>query len=271
MANLQKTYIICATQRSGSTLLCRFLENSGLAGHPSEFLLPSDDAEAEFDRNFPASGYDDYIKAQMVQFASNNGVSGVKIMNNTWQTMMARLQLLPKYAGCSEPAIITSLFPQVSFLFITRQNKIRQAISLSRAEQSAVWEKHSATKASENAQTHPQGKDLHPFYVKSALKRVNIREQFWADFFHKNSIQPMEIAYEDLTENYQEIVPQVLDFIGISYPKTLQITQNKLKKQSDFYTEFLIFYYHTYFLFYRYLPKPLFNRLRWLKNRLVTP
>jgi len=100
---------------------------------------------------------------------------------------------------------------------------------------------------------------------------VGDREQFWVNFFHENSIQPIEIDYENLIENYREIVPKILDFIGISYPKTLQITQNKLKKQSDFYTEFLILYYHTYFLFYRYLPKPLFSKLRWLKNRLVTP
>ena len=221
MVKLRKTYIICATQRSGSTLLCRFLENSGLAGHPAEFLLPNDKAEAEFGQHFPDSGYDEYIQSRMVHFASDNGVSGVKIMNNTWQMMMERLRQQPKYAGYSEQQIILSLFPQASFIFITRREKIRQAISLSRAEQTAVWEKHSSSRATENTQKHSKAKDLHPFYVKSALKRVGDREQFWVNFFHENSIQPIEIDYENLIENYREIVPKILDFIGISYPKNI--------------------------------------------------
>ncbi len=32
------SYLICATPRSGSTLLCEALDNTGLAGHPKEYF-----------------------------------------------------------------------------------------------------------------------------------------------------------------------------------------------------------------------------------------
>ena len=32
------TYLICATQRSGSTLLCELLKQTGVAGRPEEYF-----------------------------------------------------------------------------------------------------------------------------------------------------------------------------------------------------------------------------------------
>src|SRR5205823_4062494 len=32
------SYLVCATPRSGSTLLCEALNNTGLAGHPQEYF-----------------------------------------------------------------------------------------------------------------------------------------------------------------------------------------------------------------------------------------
>ena len=34
------SYMICATPRSGSTLLCEALRNTGLAGYPDEYFGP---------------------------------------------------------------------------------------------------------------------------------------------------------------------------------------------------------------------------------------
>ena len=40
MANEIKSYLICATPRSGSSLLCEALRNTGLAGKPDEYFGP---------------------------------------------------------------------------------------------------------------------------------------------------------------------------------------------------------------------------------------
>lgn len=35
----QECYLICANARCGSTLLCRALSDTGLAGHPDEYFM----------------------------------------------------------------------------------------------------------------------------------------------------------------------------------------------------------------------------------------
>ena len=39
MALPERTYLICANQRSGSNLLCRALSDTGVAGYPDEYFL----------------------------------------------------------------------------------------------------------------------------------------------------------------------------------------------------------------------------------------
>ena len=38
MAFPARSYLVCATPRSGSTLLCHLLDQSGVAGHPEEYF-----------------------------------------------------------------------------------------------------------------------------------------------------------------------------------------------------------------------------------------
>ena len=41
------SYLVCATERSGSTLLCELLAGTGVAGRPEEFFEPSAYEEGE--------------------------------------------------------------------------------------------------------------------------------------------------------------------------------------------------------------------------------
>ena len=136
---------------------------------------------------------------------------------------------------------------------------------MSRAEKSRVWEKNKRTSEKPISTLS----ELHPFYLKNALKRTYERERFWIDFFKKNGIQPLEIEYETLVQEYQTLVPEILDFIGVQTSGDLKVEQNKLKKQADFYTEILIIYYRIYFLLYNFLPEPAFGCLRWIKHRVM--
>ena len=38
MTEIRLSYLVCATQRSGSTLLCELLKDTGVAGRPQEFF-----------------------------------------------------------------------------------------------------------------------------------------------------------------------------------------------------------------------------------------
>src|SRR5689334_3376396 len=38
MSRPDRSYLVCATPRSGSTLLCHLLDQTGIAGHPEEYF-----------------------------------------------------------------------------------------------------------------------------------------------------------------------------------------------------------------------------------------
>ena len=38
MSTIERAYLVCATPRSGSTLLCELLKETGVAGRPEEYF-----------------------------------------------------------------------------------------------------------------------------------------------------------------------------------------------------------------------------------------
>lgn len=260
---LKSTYIICATQRSGSTLLCSLLKNTGLAGKPGEFLIPvMERIEAGEPVDLVAE-----IERELAERASATGVSGVKLMQNHFDAMLRVLRNLYADPSLSDIDLVRKVFPNVSFIFMTREDKLRQAISLSRAEHTAAWEKHHEGKA----QRPSWLTQITPFYLKAALERVSDREQYWHDFFVGHPQSSFQLSYEALVANQSGNLLACLAYLEIETSPDTPLGQTALKKQADLFTEFLIAYYHLYFAVYRLLPAPVFALLRRLKHVFVAP
>ena len=71
-----KKIVICATQRSGSTMLCKELEATAVLGRPKEvYINPkiTNHSEAE-----------DFFNRIVTQGQSANGLFAVKIMQDQW-------------------------------------------------------------------------------------------------------------------------------------------------------------------------------------------
>ncbi len=82
------SYLICATPRSGSTLLCGLLRSTGIAGKPESYFR-RDDLGDHADRwgiPQPVDGAVDttYVRAAVAAGRTPNGVFGARIM---WGTM----------------------------------------------------------------------------------------------------------------------------------------------------------------------------------------
>jgi LPS sulfotransferase NodH len=262
-AKLKRTYIICATQRSGSTLLCSLLSNTNLAGRPKEFLISTLEA-AEVD---PSTDLISVIQSELTKRASDNGVSGVKLMQNHFDILLRELRKIYLDPALSEIDLVNKVFPNVSFIFITREDKLRQAVSLSRAEHTSAWEKHHSGQAKRPSWLT----QVTPFYLKTALQRVKDREQYWHDFFARYPHNVWQISYETLVKTQPESLLKCLDYLGLEAQPDTPLGQTTLKKQADVFTEFLIGYYHLYFALYRLLPEPIFALLRQFKHIFVAP
>ncbi len=83
------SYLICATPRTGSSLLCGLLESTGVAGNSeSYFRQPDEHAWAAqwgiASQSGGALSYADYVRAVLAAGRTENGVFSARIM---WGTL----------------------------------------------------------------------------------------------------------------------------------------------------------------------------------------
>src|SRR4051812_40994185 len=162
MALPRVSYLVCATPRSGSTLLCRALAQTGVAGIPEEYFEarsdtgrpapPRDyftgaegidlDALLGTEQPLPAApayssldGVDDYadhVAAALERGTTANGVFGAKVM---W----GHLSDFSALAGGAPPELFNRLFGRPRYVWVSRRDRVRQAVSLWKAIQTQAW------------------------------------------------------------------------------------------------------------------------------------
>jgi trehalose 2-sulfotransferase len=184
-------YAICTSARSGSNLLCQYLSSTGLLGHPLEYFNAS---------GRRLLGYPDFPgkPAEQIDWilsvgATPNGIFGLKILPFQFDQIAGSIRW-------------TQLLPNIQFVLLERRDRLGQAISAYRAEQTQQWR---ASLAAQGIATY-DGAKIYQQLV--ALARDYAR---WNVFFARNGVNPTVIVYEDLAANPQHAVDQVAGLFGI--------------------------------------------------------
>ncbi len=240
-------YIICATHRSGSTLLCHALGETRYAGDPQEYFQYGAPHSIKWKEN---EQLEEYIKRVFKSKSRSNGVSGIKIMWNQLEELVE----IAKNRGYDDISIwnIYEYFPDVKFIWLTRYDKIRQGISLWKALETGVWLEKTETNIKKKVDF-----DLQQIHFQVILSKREDRN--WQKIFRKNRIKPLKISYEDFIENYDMTLIKILNFLNISTPKYIvKYISRKgppLKKQADDRSEKFVRLYRkkrlkAYFIYY---------------------
>lgn len=271
MIILDKTYIVCSTMRSGSTLLCDLLNNTKLAGQPQEFFLPKWEKKSQF----APTNYPEYLQKMLELFASSNGVSGVKLMWCNCEEVIRRLRETFESTSKSDLELLEDIFPNLKFIFISRRSKVRQAISLARSVKTKRWNKYQDNKNPRKISFNRYGnisnspKNPYPYISPGSLKiylsQIEKDESAWFKFFQNHNIEPQIIIYEELIQNKQKNIIDVLKFLEIPVTENINL-DSVLKKQADFYTELLVLQYHIYQVLKWLIPDGIFESLSFIKN-----
>ena len=95
-ADRPDSYLICATPRTGSSLLCGLLESTGVAGHPESYFRQPDErmwaARWGIARASDGSfSYADYVQAALAAGRTDNGVFAARIMWGTLDEVIGKL------------------------------------------------------------------------------------------------------------------------------------------------------------------------------------
>jgi LPS sulfotransferase NodH len=215
------SYLICATPRTGSSLLCGLLDSAGVAGHPeSYFRQPSEQEYAArwgiVSSSDGAFSYADYVRAAMAEGTTGNGVFAARIMWGTLDELVARLgPLYPDMAGAPDLELLCRAFGRTRFVYLRRGDVVAQAVSLLRAEQTDVWhDTEGFAAAGENRE--PAREPCFDFgRIEELIREIEDGNLAWQRWFGSAGVQPHLVRYEELEVAPVEITLGVLGFLGL--------------------------------------------------------
>jgi LPS sulfotransferase NodH len=242
-------YIVAATPRSGSTLLCELLKASGVAGRPNEDfqalratsrsrqprqyfdgveapfldrLAPTDPGHAETDDEFAAK-----LLASRTNSTTDNGVYGTKVMWGYFDALQERLATLPGLADASVDEALEATFPNLHFVQIQRRDKIGQAISLWTAVQTLTWR-------DEGEDRGPEPEVVYDFAaIDHLVKLQTSHEDAWTKWLADHDFPVKTVVYEELAKSPQETVSGVIRWLEIPEADSADVPPPKMRKQSN--------------------------------------
>ncbi len=199
-------------------MLCDLLNETGQAGRPQSYyrrqdilrraegwgLRPDDFAD-------PAAFERAYLAAVLEEGAGETGVFGLRVMWGTMAELTDRLG--PLYAHTEGRPLLEEIFGSLVYVHVSRQDKVAQAISLLKAEESGLW--HVGAVGSDRQRTTPSapiGYDADR--IAGLLGELEHDDAAWEDFFARHGIAPIRIGYEALAKSPQAEIRKLLVALG---------------------------------------------------------
>jgi trehalose 2-sulfotransferase len=268
------SYLVCATPRSGSTLVCQALRATGVAGRPEEYFeallhsgrprQPSEYFAGVEDRSildhlgergvgddppprhplWSRTAYDRYLEWAFETGTTPNGVFGAKLMWGYLGDFVSLLRNVPELRELPLAELLPAVFPDLTFVRVVRASKVRQAVSLWKAVQTATW------RESDGPRDAPAGSDddsppyreflrehrpqlrFHYRAIAHLLEQVLDEEASWDAFFEHAGIKPVLVLYENFAADPQASTVNLLERLGLSAPDEFTAAP-RMRKQSD--------------------------------------
>jgi trehalose 2-sulfotransferase len=223
------SYLICCSERTGSTLLGNALISTGIAGRPRSYFNRVAHYNPKMQRILGnAKDDDNYLDKVVVAATTPNGVFGAKVMWGYFNGFVTGLRwAVPGRQRLSVCELAPSVFPDLRYLSVTRRDKVRQAVSLWRALQTWSW----------SSDQVPAVGTEHLVYSHAAIahliRDIEAHEYEWRAYFRECGVEPLTIVYEDFAGRYEETVRDILRHLEIPEAETAAIAAPHKRPQSD--------------------------------------
>ena len=248
------SYLVCATQRSGSTLLCELLRATDVAGVPDEYferlretglarqprqyfedpsvqdiaerLTPTvpghPEQPGEFESWFP------YV---LQRGTTLNGVFGAKMMWNYLDEFKLRMAELQGLGNLSFNERLDAVFPRLKIIFMRRRDKVAQAVSLWKAIQTQQWRTESESDSEQVEAEEAPGVEYDYRAIEYLLNELHRWDARWEEWFHATGREPIRVFYDEFTVSRAATIGRVLDALGVDPPEPEG--KKPLKRQAD--------------------------------------
>ncbi|WP_319462436.1 Stf0 family sulfotransferase [Micromonospora sp. RTP1Z1] len=207
------SYFICATPRTGSSLLCGLLASTGVAGRPEAYFRVPDEPlwAGRWGLEAGGWGYGDFVAAALAAGRTGNGAFGAKLMWGTLDRVVAGLATVhPELAGADD-ALLRRAFGRTAFVYLRRGDVLAQAVSWLRAEQTDLWYVGDAGANHEPPRYDPDG-------IDDLLRTIDAHNAAWEEWFARYDVRPHRVRYEDLAADPTGVARGTLDVLGLDLP-----------------------------------------------------
>jgi LPS sulfotransferase NodH len=273
-ARPDRSYLVCATPRSGSTLVCHALEETGVAGRPEEYFealrhsgrprRPEEYFLGVEDQSirdhlgertvgsdpqprsplWSRAAYDRYLEWVFEAGTTENGVFGAKLMWGYFGEFVSLLRNVPAYRDVPLAELMPTVFPDLTFVRVVRANKVRQAVSLWKAVQTATWREDQASAKGISIEEdggpayrsfieeHRPQLRFHYKAIDHLLDQLLVEEASWDAFFEQSGIKPILVLYENFAADYETSTLNLLERLDLSCAEDFEF-EPRMKRQSD--------------------------------------
>jgi LPS sulfotransferase NodH len=223
--------VVCTSPRTGSGLLCSTLWSSGRCGQPDEYF--ADAARVAYEAEWGCRGDRGYLEALLDRTTTPNGVFAVKL-HRAHASNVRWLDEVLGGDGVSASDTLAALAPRVHFVWLSRRDRVRQAVSTYLAARSGRYRSYDEARL--------VGDDivLDRSAIDLAIEQIGEVEAAWASDFAASGVQPLRLWYEDALEHDPVAVARsVLEWIGVDTSGDL-VLESPYEKQSDATSERLV-------------------------------
>ncbi|MFF0815587.1 Stf0 family sulfotransferase [Rhodococcus sp. NPDC003318] len=225
------SYLVCASQRSGSTLLVESLRATTVAGNPEEYFqyLPSTSRSPQPRQWFEGVTDESVLsllaplepgvvdtrtseqwRDQLLSLGRTpNGVWGGKLMWNQVPLVLDRAAQLGNRSGTGLRAALDDILgSDLTFIHVFRGDVVAQAVSMWRAVQTQVWRDDATPPAlDDGAEYHAEG-------IAHLLRILRHQDEQWRTWFDDEGLDHVDVSFEDLVKDPQATVAKVLVDLG---------------------------------------------------------
>jgi LPS sulfotransferase NodH len=217
-------------------MLAEALQGTGLAGAPLEYF--NRDYEESFLSKWGApDGLDllAYVKLARQKTASPGDVFGAKLHWYQFVDLGGRIRLVQGYEALDSPSLLEAVFPGVRYVWLSRDDKLRQAISYHKALQTRVWWRIDGIT---DPRSFPGRVPSYDFEEIQRLEQLlKDHDACWESYFRNARIEPLVLTYEGLLQEYEMSVRSVLSFLGVAHASQIRVPSPRLKRQADLVSE----------------------------------
>ena len=229
----RRSYWICHTPRTGSALLSQLLRATAVAGRPEEYFWR--DNELLYRARWHVASYHDYVEQALHEGTTPNGIFGAKVGAGVHLSHFFRqVRTLPQFEDATQSlcSILSALFPDLKSVWLTRRNKVQQAVSWWKAVQSNTWVQHTT----DTLRPTPPLR-YHFAAIDQLANESLMQDAAWAECFAGWQIKPLTIVYEDFIDDYAGTAAHILRYLEVSDPYVLDAKALTLVRQADSLSE----------------------------------